>query len=411
MDEQRDLTVAREPDQLELYNHIYELSKRDYKTLLLKSIAKRSFSLVVLLLSAAGLFFTIFYFIFLKDRIGDLREQLSLSFGKIEQLRAEVERLTISELKYRNQLRLYEDTFRNLKFEDGRVIDYDLTETVRNNLAALDASLGEYRNITRGNTRFNETALTLDLGTGEDLPYVCSVLKRYGAKATVFVSNEMPSEEYGSLFRERNVEYLVKLAGLGCEFGNHTWSHFNLKESLYETSKRRRLALAYVSDGVLDEVTLKLEFDRVSETFRRRTGLGLSPYWRAPYGAFDRRILSAAAKAGYPNHVLWSANARGPLDFYDYIHKNVSRGVKGNPRFLRSLNRRYFSSSETLVRLKLWEAADPNGLRGAISIGHLGTSRKTDKIIYSLPEYISFFQRKGYHFVTLTELLNDKADY
>jgi peptidoglycan/xylan/chitin deacetylase (PgdA/CDA1 family) len=63
------------------------------------------------------------------------------------------------------------------------------------------------------------------------------------------------------------------------------------------------------------------------------------------------------------------------------------------------------------VRLKRWEAADRNGLRGAISIGHLGTSRKADKIIYSLPEYISFFQRKGYHFVTLSELLNDRADY
>jgi peptidoglycan/xylan/chitin deacetylase (PgdA/CDA1 family) len=411
MDEQRDLTVAREPDQLELYNHIYALSKRDYKTLLLKNIARRSFSLVVLLLSAAGLFFTVFYFVFLKDRIGDLREQLSLSFGKIERLGGEVERLTIAELKYRNQLRLYEDTFRNLKFEDGRVVDYDLAETVRNNLEALDGSLGEYRNITRGNTRFDETALTLDLGTGEDLPYVCSVLRRYGARATVFISNEMPSEQYGSLFREKNIEYLRKLADLGCEFGNHTWSHFNLKESLYETSKRRRVALAFVSDGVLDEVTLKLEFDRVRETFHRRTGLSLSPYWRAPYGAFDRRILSAAAKAGYPNHVLWSANAIGPLDFYDYVDRHVGRDSRGNLRFPRPLNRRYFSSSETLVRLKLWEAADRNGLRGAISIGHLGTSRKADKIIYSLPEYISFFQRKGYHFVTLTELLNDRADY
>jgi hypothetical protein len=44
-------------------------------------------------------------------------------------------------------------------------------------------------------------------------------------------------------------------------------------------------------------------------------------------------------------------------------------------------------------------------------VGHLGTARKTDKIIYALPEYISFFQRKGYHFVTLSECINERADY
>ena len=410
MDDKKELPAVETADSnpLAVYNHIFELSRRDYKVLRVKNLTRRSLSFILLLLAGTGLFFTVFYFAFLKDRIESLGDQLREGMGRVERLNREIERLTVSELKQKNQVRLYEETYRNLKIVDERIVDYDLTEAVRKNLETVDASLGEFRIIARGDTRFLETALTFDLGTGEDLAYVYSVLRRYGARATIFVSNEMPSDRYGSLFKERNILYLKKLAEIGCEFGNHTWSHYNLKDSLYETSKRARLSLAFVSDGVLDEATLKLEFDRVREKFTRETGIPLAPYWRAPYGAFDRRILSAAAKAGYPSQVLWSSNGEGPLDFYDYVSRRVVKGERGRP--LGQTNPFYFSAAETLARLKRWELADKNGLRGAIAIGHLGTSRRVDKIVYALPEHISYFQSRGYHFVTVTDVLNDRAD-
>ena len=222
----------------------------------------------------------------------------------------------------------------------------------------------------------------------------------------------MNSTEYGSLFDQKHLDYLIKLHEIGCEFGNHTWSHYNLQRSLYETSKKRRLGLSFISDEVLDEISLKLEFDMVRNKLYNDTGIELSPFWRAPYGAFDRRILKMASMAGYPNHVYWSSNKMGPLDFYDYVTKrNIRVKQRDTGKYIKVKNPFYFSSTEMLARLKEWERSDIHGLNGAISIAHLGTSRKNDKIIYILPEYISYFQNKGYHFVLVSEVINDKMDY
>jgi len=84
---------------------------------------------------------------------------------------------------------------------------------------------------------------------------------------------------------------------------------------------------------------------------------------------------------------------------------------KESGEYTKRKNPYYFSSSEMLLRMKEWERIDKHGLNGAISIGHLGTGRKTDKIVRILPEYISYFQNKGYHFVPVSELINNKKDY
>ena len=41
---------------------------------------------------------------------------------------------------------------------------------------------------------------------------------------------------------------------------------------------------------------------------------------------------------------------------------------------------------------------------------HLGSPRKFDKLIDILPEFIETMQKKGYQFVTVSEVLNDKLD-
>lgn len=400
------LSVIERPDPAELYQILYRLSKKDYKVIKARELAKRSLSLLILILSILGIFFTVFYFTFVHDSMKDLNNEIIKYRDSITSLNTEVEKLSASELEYKNQIKTYEDIFNKLKIEDNRIIDFDLTEAVQKNIEKIDGITGDYKNIHRGNTNFKETALTFDLGTGEELPYVYSVLKRFNAKATIFLSNEMPSTNYGSLFKEKNIHYLIKMSKLGCEFGNHTWSHYNLKKSLYETSKRYRINLTFVSDDVLDELAIKLEFDRVRDRFYRETGIVLSPLWRAPYGDLDERILTIAAKAGYPNHVFWSSNKIGPLDFYDYINRRfLYIKNKNTGKYYRKRNPYYFTSAEMLARMKEWEKNDRFGLNGTISICHLGTSRKVDKMIHILPEYISYFQNKGYHFVLVSELI------
>jgi peptidoglycan/xylan/chitin deacetylase (PgdA/CDA1 family)/cell division protein FtsB len=405
-------TETDRPDPDQLYHLLYSSAKKDYKQLKARVFARRSFLLIILILCIVGIFSLVFYPTFLKNRIYRLNRQLSEYQSDIVTLKGEIDKFSAQELEYKEQISAFKDIFGKLVIEDNRLVDFDLTNKVSSNIERLDSIEAGYRNITRGNRGFNETALTFDLGTGDDLPLIYTILKRYSLRATIFVSNEMPSDRYGSLFNERNLKYLIRLKEIGCEFGNHTWSHYNLKRSLYDTSKKSRLSFSFVSDDVLDELNIRSELKKVEERLYRETGIVLSPLWRAPYGAIDERILKSAAAAGYPYHIFWSANSDGPLDFFDYVMKRyvlIKDGKTGTYR--RERNPYYYTSSEMLERMKRWERADPHGLNGAISIAHLGTSRKTDRMVNILPEYISYFQSKGYRFVLVSELIGDMQDH
>jgi peptidoglycan/xylan/chitin deacetylase (PgdA/CDA1 family) len=399
------------PDPDQLYQLLYNSAQRDYKLIKARVLAKRSFLLVVILLSVIGIFSILFYWTFLKSRMVTMQSDIVEYRDSIRGLHTKIEELSAQGLEYKEQIRAYEDMIGKLKLEDDRIIDFDLTDEVARSTRRIDTINAAFRNITRGDTGFRETALTFDLGTGEDLPFVYSVLKRFSVGATVFVSNEMPSDHYGSLFNSRNLKYLVKLNEIGCEFGNHTWSHYNLKRSLYETSKRSRLSFSSLSDEVIDEINIRQELKKVEDRVYRETGIVLAPFWRAPYGEIDERVLKVAAASGYPNHVFWSGNRMGPLDFYDYVTKRlVLSRDNATGKYVRAKNPFYFTSQEMLARMKQWEHSDPNGLNGAISISHLGTSRKSDRMVQILPEYISYFRNRGYRFVLVSEVINSKRD-
>jgi peptidoglycan/xylan/chitin deacetylase (PgdA/CDA1 family) len=399
------------PDPDQLYQLLYNSAQRDYKLVKARVIAKRSFLLVVILLSVIGIFSILFYWTFLKSRMVTMQSDIVEYRDSIRGLHTKIEELSAQGLEYKEQIRAYEDMIGKLKLEDDRIIDFDLTDEVARSTGRIDTINAAFRNITRGDTGFRETALTFDLGTGEDLPFVYSVLKRFSVGATVFVSNEMQSDHYGSLFNSRNLKYLVKLNEIGCEFGNHTWSHYNLKRSLYETSKRSRLSFSSLSDEVIDEINIRQELKKVEDRVYRETGIVLAPFWRAPYGEIDERVLKVAAASGYPNHVFWSGNRMGPLDFYDYVTKRlVLSRDNATGKYVRAKNPFYFTSQEMLARMKQWEHSDPNGLNGAISISHLGTSRKSDRMVQILPEYISYFRNRGYRFVLVSEVINSKRD-
>ncbi len=391
-----------------IYSSIYELSRDYYRREKFKNVLRliyRIFLIILIIVSISGI---IFYSTSVKPYINSLKNKINIYENRLVRLNDSIESMKLRESSYINQLQEYRSFLSHVKIEDNRIIDYDLSEIVNENNKKLDGVSIHFVNFSRGNVNIPETALTFDLGNGRELPYVYKTLKNFHVPATIFLTNANPSLEYGSLLNDKNIHYLQKLSEIGCEFGNHTWSHFNLLSSLYETSKKRRLSLLPVSDKVIDELSFTMEFKRVFDIFYQKTGLKLSPIWRAPYGAIDERVLKLAAKAGYPYHIFWSSNKLGPLDFYDYIRKrNIIKKDKTTGKLVRVKNPYYFSSSEMLQRLELWEKTDSHGLNGAISIAHLGTARKFDKIISILPDYIAFVKKRGYRFVTVSKLIDD----
>ncbi|EQA37566.1 polysaccharide deacetylase [Leptospira inadai serovar Lyme str. 10] len=305
-----------------------------------------------------------------------------------------------------------------LRFKSSLLDDVpegDLHEEVEKNLEILNRSLptkGIGKNITRGNVKFKEIALTFDLGTGEDLQILYEFMSRFPIKVTLFVSNENPAKKGGSLFSNTNIQYLKKLVALKGRvvFGNHTWSHYNLPRSLREPSLRKRALLSYVNDEIPDLNDLLEEMKAVEEKFRLLTGAELTKYYRLPYGAVDPILLDTYANYGYENHIFWSNNSVGSLDVPDFVYKKyvARKDSAGKTKLIQ--NPHYKTKQEMLDFLYRWEQSDKNGMNGAIILMHLGSPRQTEKLIYILPDFIQAMLDKGYKFVTVPEILNDRQD-
>ncbi|XDD48656.1 polysaccharide deacetylase family protein [Leptospira sp. WS92.C1] len=305
-----------------------------------------------------------------------------------------------------------------LKFKSdlyNAVPDGDLSDQVAENKAILDAMPGPEtgKNINRGDVRFKEIALTFDLGTGEDLKLIYEYLSRFPIKITLFVSNENPARKNGSFFSNTNLYYLKKISDLGNRvvFGNHTWSHYNIPRSLYEPSLRKRALLSYISDELPDTNFLQQEMRMVEEKFVSVTGKELTKFYRLPYGGFDPLVIKTFGKLGYSHHIFWSNNSVGSLDIPDFVYKKFI--YKRDPQTGKTRiapNPNYKTKAEALDFLYRWEEADKNGMNGAIILMHLGSPRQTEKLIYILPDFIQEMLSKGYSFVTVPEIINDRQD-
>ncbi|WP_078127849.1 polysaccharide deacetylase family protein [Leptospira alexanderi] len=305
-----------------------------------------------------------------------------------------------------------------LKFKSDlydAVPDGDLSDQVSENKISLEVLAGSDvgKNINRGDVRFKEIALTFDLGTGEDLKLIYEYLSRFPIKITLFVSNENPALKNGSFFSNTNLRYLRKLSELGDRvvFGNHTWSHYNIPRSLYETSLRKRILLSYVSDEIPDANFLQQEMKMVEEKFESITGKQLTKYYRLPYGGFDPLVIQTFGKLGYTHHIFWSNNSVGSLDIPDFVYKKFI--YKKDPRTGKTRimpNPNYKTRAEALDFLYRWEEADKDGMNGAIILMHLGSPRQSEKLIYILPDFIQEMLSKGYSFVTIPEIINDHQD-
>lgn len=132
-------------------------------------------------------------------------------------------------------------------------------------------------------------ALTFDDGPGAETDKLLDVLEKYNARATFFmVGTRVP----------QHPDTIKKMKEIGCELGNHTSDHQNLKK--------------------LSEADIKSVIQSVSDQVAEATGGSPTTVTRPPYGAFDDHVKAAAPSP----LIMWS------VDTLDWKTKNVESTVK-----------------------------------------------------------------------------------
>lgn len=141
-------------------------------------------------------------------------------------------------------------------------------------------------------------ALTYDDGPGESTSRLLDILEENDVRATFFILGEM-AERYGA-------ENLPRMVRLGCELGNHSYDHANMKE----------VAL----DEALEQ------FSKTDDIIEQYSGVR-PDVLRFPYGSFTDEL---EAKVGKPS-IYWDFDTNDwkgpePEDLADLVISEVSGG-------------------------------------------------------------------------------------
>jgi peptidoglycan/xylan/chitin deacetylase (PgdA/CDA1 family) len=218
------------------------------------------------------------------------------------------------------------------------------SESDEKNRPAQKEKMGKLGEVDRGPRGKNEIALTFDAGAeAECFDDLITALANAHVSGTFFITGR---------FVHDHADCAAEISKHGHEAGNHTWSHLNLTEQ---------------SDDVVgDEIT------RAERAIVQASGQSPRPRWRAPYGARDARVLKVAANLGYRS-IYWTLDS---LDGVDPVK---------TPQFL-------------IDRITNRSDAD---LDGAIILMHVGVRSTAD----ALPAIIANLQQRGFHFVTISKLL------
>ena len=176
-------------------------------------------------------------------------------------------------------------------------------------------------------------ALTFDDGPSSYTDRLLDILEQNNARATFF----MVGEEI-----QYHKELLPRMESLGCELGNHTWSHANLTELDF--------------DGILEEI------GRTNSLINEAVGHDATVI-RPPYGAIDDNVRASLASP----MILWS------VDTLDWDSKDV----------------------ESIIRTTFEEVRE-----GSIILMHDIYETSVDAAEILIPE----MKNIGYEFVTVHEL-------
>jgi peptidoglycan/xylan/chitin deacetylase (PgdA/CDA1 family) len=203
--------------------------------------------------------------------------------------------------------------------------------------------------VNHGPSRGREIALTFDDGPWYDTPQFLNVLEHYHVPATFFEIGEQISTygEGGAIER--------RMLADGDMIGDHTWSHPNVSG-----------AGAFARGQIL----------RTAAAIRTATH-GFRPcLFRAPGGAVSGALISEARALGFTT-IQWD------VDTVDWSRPGTA-----------TIERRAIGGAHP----------------GAIILQHDGGGDRSETLA-ALPDEIATLKRRGYHFVTVTQLLGQKLIY
>jgi peptidoglycan/xylan/chitin deacetylase (PgdA/CDA1 family) len=153
--------------------------------------------------------------------------------------------------------------------------------------ALIFNSIVSSKEIVRGNTAKKEVIFTFDGGgTIQSADKILEALKKHHIKGTFFLTGKV-IEAHPDLAR--------RIVAEGHEIFSHTYDHADLTT---------------VSGGEIVD-----ELERTEKALLAAANVSPRPYFRAPYGSRNARVLSVAAKAGYQS-VYWTIDA---LDWKESI--------------------------------------------------------------------------------------------
>jgi len=137
------------------------------------------------------------------------------------------------------------------------------------------------RDVCRGIRGLDRVALTFDAGADLGSLYdLLAVLRARGVRASFFVTGR---------WAKRYPSALKRIVADGHEVFNHSLTHRSFLD--------------------LSDEEIREELERAERIIRRIAGRSPRPYFRPPYGDYDRRVLKAAAAAGW-QCVYWTLDSR-----------------------------------------------------------------------------------------------------
>ena len=203
--------------------------------------------------------------------------------------------------------------------------------------------------VTSGPTTGREIALTFDDGPWYDTPQFLDILERYHVPATFFeIGEEISTYGEGGAIERR-------MLADGDMVGDHTWSHPDVSG-----------AGVFAQGQILS----------AASAIRAATH-GFTPcLFRAPGGAVSSALISEARSLGFTT-IEWD------IDTVDWSRPGTAT-----------------------IEQRAIGGAHP----GAIILQHDGGGDRSETLA-ALPDEITTLLRRGYHFVTVTQLLGQKLIY
>ncbi len=206
-------------------------------------------------------------------------------------------------------------------------------------LAATANSTMEY---SRGDITSKRIAITFDAGaSSEPTAKILKTLAKHNIKCTFFLTGK---------WMEKNPSTTKKIASMGHEIGNHSYSHKQLTK--------------------LGAAEIAADTDKTNRIVNELTGLNTKPLYRVPFGARDKRVLTVLRDQGYKS-IYWD------LDSWDSVKKGITADEITNRVTSKIRN-------------------------GSIVLMHCGSQATADALDNLLTKLIE----SGYIPVTVSELLN-----